>query len=142
VARLVLISALLILGAAAAVIWPDRQMRSRDLGCAAVGSARGQEICAATSESMQWTWFGHAIVSPGWRPTPSTLRDVYCRQPIAAADLPVLDGLAQGSRDWRLQSTAEDLARILRNIDGRGGEPENSMFHPQNPGYILRGGCR
>jgi hypothetical protein len=84
---------------------------------------------------------GHAIVSPGWRPTWTTLRVVYCGQGITAADLPVLDVLAHGAGDWRLQSAAGDLARSLRNLDGRGEDPENSIFHPQNPAYVLRGGC-
>lgn len=117
-------------------------MLSRDLGCSNVAPGREQEICRSISDSMQWTWFGHAIISPGWRPTFDSIRDVYCRRQVTTADLPVLESLRQGMPDWRRESAAENLQRILKNLDGSADEPENSIFHPKNPSYILRNGCR
>jgi hypothetical protein len=121
--------------------WPDRQMISRDLGCAKVGSARAREICNAISSSMEWTWMGHAIVSPGWRTTWPGIVNVYCHEHITAADLPVLQTFKEGLSDWRLESGAEELTYLAKNADGKGDAPENSIFNPQNPSYILKGGC-
>lgn len=122
---------------ALAIVWPDQMMRSRDIGCAKVSPGRGKEICQAVSESMEWTWMGHSIISPGWRVTWNTLRRVYCREKTSAEDLPVLGSLKMGS-DWRLQDAADDLIRLA----GAGpAEPENSIFNPANPQYILMGGC-
>lgn len=78
---------------------------------------------------------GHAIISPGWRVTWTGLRRVYCREKISAADVEVLKALARGS-DWRLQDGAEDLIRLVLGTD-----PDNSIFSPKNPAYILKDGC-
>jgi hypothetical protein len=118
------------------IVWPDQKMRSRDIGCAKVSPGRGKELCQSLSESMEWTWMGHAIISPGWRVTWNTLRRVYCRDKTSASDLPVLESLKMGS-DWRLDDAADDLIRL---VGGR-AEPENSIFNPANPQYILIGGC-
>lgn len=138
--------ATLVLGAFAifliAICWPDRQMASRDIGCAKVTSARGQEICSAISASMEWTWMGHGIVSPGWRTTWPGIARVYCNQHVTVADFPVLKSFKAGLPDWRLESGADNLMRIVTNANGQGDEPESSIFNPKNPSYILKNGCR
>jgi hypothetical protein len=111
-------------------------MISRDIGCGSVQPGRRENICRALSDSMQWTWMGHAIISPGWRITWSGLRRVYCRQKISVADMAALETLKRAS-DWRLQGGAEDLIRLVG-----GGEPENSIFNSKNEYYILKDGCR
>jgi hypothetical protein len=123
-----------------AMAWPDPKMISRDIGCASVAPGRGNEICHALSDSMEWTWMGHAIISPGWRVTWPALRRVYCRESISAADIPALETLKQGL-DWRLQYSADGLIRLVTNRDGNGSEPETSIFNPANPYYLLKGGC-
>jgi hypothetical protein len=80
---------------------------------------RGQEICRALSASMEWTWMGHAIISPGWRPTWRGLAHVWCA----------------------LQISDADLIRITTNRGGFGDEPENSIFNPKTPAYLLKDGC-
>jgi hypothetical protein len=39
---------------------------------------------------MEWTWLGHAIVSPGWRPSYVGVKNVFCRLAITTADIPAL----------------------------------------------------
>src|ERR1700686_846836 len=77
--------------------WPDKKMVSKDIGCADVPSGRGSEICHALSDSMEWTWMGHAVISPGWRVTWNALRRVYCRENIGAADVTTLENLKLSS---------------------------------------------
>ena len=121
--------------------WPSKEMVSRDIGCARVDDGRPRELCNAIASSMQWTWMGHAIVSPGWRVTWSGIRDVYCRQHVGAVDLPALRHLAQPLvGDWRLQDGAEDLVHIVQSVAGS-SEPATSIFNPRNPSYILKRGC-
>jgi hypothetical protein len=122
------------------MVWPDKRMISRDIGCAVVSSERGTEICQSLSDSMEWTWMGHAIISPGWRVTWSALRRVYCREKISALDLSALETMKRGS-DWRLQDGADDLIRLARSGSGPPYEPENSIFNPENPQYILKNRC-
>lgn len=129
-----------LLAIAAALCWPSDYMMSKDIGCATASDARGKEICAALSESMEWTWMGHAIVSPGWRVTSNGLRETYCRTHVTAADIPALKELAKAT-DWRLESGADNLITLIENADGKGAKPENSVFHPKNGHYILKGGC-
>src|SRR5512135_2088904 len=99
IAIIALLAAALI-GLALILCWPSGNMASRDIGCANVNSERGRDVCNALSASMEWTWMGHAIVSPGWRVTWSGLARVYCHENIITADLPVLAVLKRGS-DWR-----------------------------------------
>ena len=120
--------------------WPDKGMTSQDIGCANVTPERPKAVCQALSESMEWTWMGHAIISPGWRVTWNSLRQVYCRERINATDLPALEYLKRGS-DWRLQDGADGLTRLIGSASGQAHEPQNSIFNPANPQYILKGGC-
>jgi hypothetical protein len=121
------------------LLMPDGRMASRDIGCAKVPPGRANHICNALSASMHWTWLGHAIISPGWRLNWSDIRQVYCDEKITDADLTILETLKRGA-DWRLQNGADSLIRI---VSGRneGAEPENSVFNPNNPYYILKNGC-
>jgi hypothetical protein len=123
------------------LFWPNSYMASRDIGCAKAAPGRGQAICRSLSESMEWTWMGHAIIAPGWRPTWNALAHVWCTAHITDADLPVLEALRHASSDWRLESGTNDLIRIVKNTSGTGDEPGNSIFNPKNPSYILKGGC-
>jgi hypothetical protein len=132
--------AVALIALALALCWPSGYMASRDIGCAKVHSGCGNDICNAISASMEWTWMGHAIVSPGWRVTWAGLGRVYCREKIAATDLPVLEELKRGS-DWRLRDGADDLIRLVSSNGGNGTESENSIFNPKNPDYILKNGC-
>ena len=129
-----------IIGLLLAMVWPDQKMASRDIGCAKVPGARGKEICQALSESMEWTWMGHAIVSPGWRVTWKGLRRVYCREKMSVADLPVMEAM-KTAPDWRLQDGSDDLIRLIGSTGGSAQESENSIFNPANPDYLLKGGC-
>jgi hypothetical protein len=143
----VIASALVVLVAVAAC-WPRGYMGSRDIGCAAVNPGRGRQICNAISESMQWTWMGHAIIAPGYRLTWSGLRRVYCREHITPADIPALEAMQRTSleamtrtSDWRLQSSADELIHLVNSSNGQGTDSENSIFNPKNPEYILKHGC-
>jgi len=133
--------AVALLGIALSLSWPNGYMTSREIGCDKVDQLRAREICKSVSDSMEWTWMGHAIISPGWRLTSDGLRRVYCTEKIKESDLPTLESLKRAS-DWRLQTAAEDLIRIVTNIGGTGTEPDNSIFSPKNTDYILKDGCR
>ena len=115
-------------------------MGSRDIGCSKVADPRGRQICGSVSQSLEWTWLGHAIVSPGWRLTWAGLRRVYCREKVSSADAPALASMSRAA-DWRLQSAAEDLLRLVDAAAGRSKEAENSIFNPANPSYLLKDGC-
>lgn len=90
---------------------------------------------------------GHATVAPGYKPSFEGARDVYCALKIGKRDMETLQTLRQydpkrrWSPDWRLESAADMLLRIVANLDGGGDEPENSIFNPKNPEYILKRSC-
>ncbi len=132
--------ALALVVAVIAFAWPDRRMTSRDIGCGRVPDARGRSICDVVSASMEWTWFGHAIVSPGWRLTWDGLRRVYCREHVGVADLPVLKQLELAGGDWRLEDGATNLIRLVKSDAEASDESETSIFNAKNPSYILKGG--
>jgi hypothetical protein len=138
--KALVLGGVVLLAIAVALCSPGRSMATRDIGCANT-SGRGYEICTALSRSMEWTWMGHAVLWPGFRPTWRGLASVWCTQRIADGDVPVLETLRRASSDWRLESGADSLIRIAKNRTGSGDEPENSIFNPRNPEYILKGGC-
>lgn len=131
---------------------------ARDLDCAALREERGVQICRKVERELEWTWTGHAIISPGWRPTFATARRVYCELPITDADAPVLARMKRHA-DWRLQSAAQDELNLLGaaaiavlRSTGVEYQPtvaeieqaindEVSIFHRGNPHYVLKGGC-
>ncbi len=108
--------------------------------CAGVQPARTREICGAIAASLTWQWMGHAIVAPAYKPDFKTIGQAYCRAKITRADAPALEQL-QKSTDWRLESAAEWLLKILDAQEGKSSEPENSVFNPANAAYVLRQGC-
>jgi hypothetical protein len=63
------LAAAIVTTVALAMAWPDKKMTWRDIDCANVTPGRAKTICQTMSESMEWTWMGHAITSPGWRVT-------------------------------------------------------------------------
>ena len=83
---------------------------------------------------------GHAIISPGWRVTFESVRRTYCAESMSARDIPALDALRR-TGDWRAESAADYLLRLIRNRDGLGDEDSASVFNPGNPLFILKGGC-
>jgi len=116
-------------------------MGSRDLQCAAISDARAQVICRRLEQEMQWTWLGHAIISPGWRVSFKSVRRTYCAEKIDPRDIAALDVLRKTTKDWRAESGAEFLLRLVRNKDGAGDEDIASIFNPANPSFILKDGC-
>jgi hypothetical protein len=131
---------LLLLGIAVYGLLPDPGMGSRDLGCDRQ-PGRAQEICRRLEREMQWTWMGHAIISPGWRVTFKTITRTYCAEHVGPADIPALQTLRQATKDWRAESGADFLIRLIQNKDGGGGESMTSIFNAANPSFILRDGC-
>ncbi len=122
-------------------LWPERSLRSVDLHCAAVSDARAAVICHRLEQEMEWTWLGHAIIAPGWRVTFRSVKRTYCAEKVGMDDLPSLERLRRATRDWRAELGADFLIRLVRNKDGGGDEPANSIFNPDNPAFVLRGGC-
>lgn len=116
-------------------------MISRDIGCFQIEAGRAQDICKALSAHMEWTWFGHAIISPGWRVTWDTVAKVYCELKISKDDIGELKTLKMHAKDWRLEGGTDNLIRILENQDGKGSEDESSIFNPKNSFYILKNKC-
>jgi hypothetical protein len=131
---------------------------ARDLDCGALREARGVQICQKIERELEWTWTGHAILAPGWRPSFATARRVFCDLPVNAADAPVLARMKQHA-DWRPQSAAQSQLNLLGaaaiaalNSAGAVYRPiveeieqsigdEVSIFNRTNPDYVLKGGC-
>lgn len=63
---------------------------SRNLSCQRWSAARANEICKTLEREMEWTWTGHAIVSPSYRVTFETVRRTYCALSVSAQDTAVL----------------------------------------------------
>ncbi len=136
------------------------RMYSRDLNCNEFELPRTKTICHALQREMNWTWFGHAIISPGWRPTFEGVTRVFCELSIDVADIPAIIPMTGWSRetrnmgDWRLESSSRWLIFLLGKravkyisfIEAREELEQNlsdpaSIWNPSNSGYPLRKGC-
>jgi len=117
---------------------PEHGMGSRDLGCDQQ-RGRAQEICRRLAREMQWTWMGHAVISPGWRVTFESVTRTYCAERVGPEDVQALQNLRRTTKDWRAESGADFLIRLVQNRDG--GENITSIFNPANPSFILKEGC-
>lgn len=119
----------------------DRWRYSRELGCQMQVEGRAREICSSVERHLEFTCCGHAIISPGFRPTSITVKNVWCELRIEQEDVTVLRSLAK-NEDWRLVSTAESLLRLFTGRDQYGTlESETSIFHPANSSYLLKDRC-
>jgi hypothetical protein len=136
------VAAATLLGGAMAADHAGTDISSRDLRCEAVRHARGRAICRRLQQEMQWTWTGHAIISPGWRVTFQTVRHTYCIEKVDVRDIAALESMQRSAKDWRAEDGAEFLLRLVRNKDGSGREDLASIFNPRNSSYILKDGCR
>lgn len=67
---------------------------SRNLSCEQQSSSRTQEICRALEQALEWTWTGHAILSPSYRVGTQRIRQIYCTLPIMAKDTESLVDMA------------------------------------------------
>lgn len=120
----------------------------RTLDCAPFkGKPRAAEICKAIAKNLSWEWLGHATIAPGFKPSFVGIGKTYCQAKITKDDLPTLLELKNytprgKTPDWRLESAADMLTRLVNNLEGKGDEPKNSVFHPENPQYILKQGCK
>jgi len=59
---------------------------TRNLSCQRWSAARANEICKKLERELEWTWTGHAIVSPSYRVTFETIRRTYCALSVSAQD--------------------------------------------------------
>jgi len=125
----------------------DYSLHGRDIGCTEVAAGRSRQICEAISASLTWQWMGHATVAPGYKPSFKGIRNVYCDLKIGKDDVKSLQILKQYDPkrkwlpEWRLESGADMLLRIVANLDNADHEPVNSIFNPKNSSYILKNGC-
>jgi hypothetical protein len=139
--RLILISIVAILTISVVVgLLPDKSL-GRDLQCTAISDERARIICQRLESNLHWTWMGHAIISPGWRVTFETVRITYCAENIGPDDIPALVILKQSAEDWRAESGADLLVRLVHGSNGAGHEDSSSIFNPENPSFILSYGC-
>lgn len=135
------IAAVVLVGLVTCGFWLPKGLRSRDLQCIAIPDARAQSICRRLQHEMQWSWLGHAIIAPGWRVSFESVRRTYCAEHIGQQDIAALEVLRRATKDWRAESGAESLLRLLRNKDGAGDEDAASIFNPSNPSFLLKDGC-
>ena len=67
---------------------------TRTLSCQRWSAARANEVCKSLEREMEWTWTGHALISPSFRVTFETVRRVYCALSISPQDTPTLVDMA------------------------------------------------
>ena len=141
--------------------WAGSDIDSRNLHCDDFELARTRTIRLALERELKWTWFGHAIIAPGFRPTFEGVAHVFCTLPVNAADAPAIIPMTGWSRegkklpDWRLESGSQWLLFLLgkraleylpstemrKEIERTISDP-TSIWNPSNPEYPLRNGCR
>ena len=136
-----LIIAVVVLGSVGYALWPEKGMVSQSLQCDSIDDVRARTICERLEQEMRWTWFGHAIISPGWRVNFHSVKRTYCLEKTDRLDIPALDVLRRTAKDRRVETGADFLVRLIRNKDGTGDEDAASIFNPANPSFILKEGC-
>jgi hypothetical protein len=62
----------------------------RNLNCDQQSTEQAARICRVMEQEIEWTWLGHAIISPGYRMTLASELKVYCKLPIRVDDTATL----------------------------------------------------
>ncbi|MDH3702613.1 MAG: hypothetical protein OEU46_14995 [Alphaproteobacteria bacterium] len=92
---------------------------SRDLDCETQGSPRARDICTAVEHGLEWTWKGHAIISPSFRATTKTTAGVFCTLTIGPNDTPTLVQMAldtnyrKNTQEALINNAAGNLLKLL-----------------------------
>jgi hypothetical protein len=108
---------------------------SRDLGCTGLSPDRARVVCSALEQALEWTWTGHAIISPSFRMGLDGVREVYCTLPVTTDDSWILAGIAVatqhgGMRALQLNIGAQGLLSLL-------GQPAlDRLRGPGRPGDL------
>ncbi|MES2948983.1 MAG: hypothetical protein V4858_10625 [Pseudomonadota bacterium] len=121
------------------LLWAPQSWASsmpKSLACGLQKMPNAVAICRLLEANMDFEWLGHVTVAPGYRVTFATVRKVWCARRFSAADVPALVQL-ETSTDWRLEMGA----KTLRILTEKTPHPPSSIYHPDNPQYILRKGC-
>jgi hypothetical protein len=114
---------------------------SRNLGCGTFSEQRTREICSSLERYSEYEWFGHAMVSAGYRVTFETARKTWCELDIRSEDRDLLEKISRNYHfDARIQNGFDYLLRILNGKERP--DPKNQdIFYPGTSGYILEKGC-
>jgi len=116
---------------------------SRNMHCDKLGEGRTLEICKSIEKWSEYSYYGHAMYSFGYRATPETARRVWCEVGITFADKPLLGKMAYDlNLDPRMQTGTSFLLSLLEGIENPTPDPaRQDIFTPGAPGYVLEKGC-
>ena len=92
-------------------------------------------VCRSNLD-MKGAWLGHAIVSPGWRVTFRTVREVYCGLVFGASDVPAIDNLRKSEPIGGCK-TAHKSYLVAHGAS----QPPASILNPSDPQDLLKHGC-
>lgn len=105
--------------------------RAEELGCARQANPRTVQICRAIADEMEFELMGHVVPAPGYKVTSQTLVRVYCRLGLSKNDEAALKRLTG------VGPAADHLLELVGAVSVDRG----TIFHPQNPSYLLKDGC-
>ncbi len=127
------------------VVWGDfdEWRYSKNLHCMTYQNYRKVEICKSIEKYQEYEFFGHTIISAGYRSTFATAKKAWCELSLSEADLSLLKDMQY---DFSLSPQLMDGSGLLYSLlDAKFHPGSNlntgSVYDPTSLDYLLKGGC-
>lgn len=127
------------------VAWGDfaEWRYSKNLHCMTYQNARRVEICRSIEKYQEYGFFGHAIISAGYRPSFTTVKKAWCELSLTEADLKLLKDMQY---DYSLSPQLMDGSGMLysllnANLNQGSNLYIGSVYDTSSPDYLIKDGC-
>lgn len=143
--NIIVVGVVITIGLVWIVAWGDfdEWHYSKNLNCGELQNPRKEEICKSLEKYQEYTFFGHAMISAGYRSTYATIKNSWCELSLNEADLERLKAMES---DYKLsppliQGSGMLYSLLDANLNKDSIMYSNSMYSPTSPNYLIKDGC-
>lgn len=121
----------------------DEWRYSKDLHCMTFQNSRKVEICKSIEKHQEYGFFGHAIISAGYRSSFATAKKAWCELFLTEADLNLLRDMQY---DYSLSPQLFVGSGMLFSLLDATLNPGSdlyigSVYDPSSSDYLIKKGC-
>ena len=140
-----LFGVIVVIGLLWLVAWGDfdEWRYSKNLHCAELQNPRKIEICKSIEKYQEYEFFGHAMISAGYRSSFTTTKKAWCELSLTEADFALLEDMRY---DYGLSSQLRTGSGMLYNLLDANLNPDSnlylgSVYGTSSSDYLIRDGC-
>lgn len=117
---------------------------TKNLHCEQLQNSRQEEICKSIETYQEYEFFGHAMISVGYRSSFVTARKAWCELSLTEKDLELLKEMQYPPIELPVQlQVGSGMLFSLLDAQLHPDSPQyvGSLYDPTSASYLLEGGC-